>query len=227
MNAEARRDPLSRARIIAAALAIVDADGAEQLTMRRLGQRLGVDPMAVYHHLPDKAAVLDGIVEHLWEGVYLPTAVPGEDWREVMVGVFTAFRGRLLQHPRAVPIIGTRPSITPALLNLIEACLRRLEAAGLSGSDAMQLIDCLSAFTIGKVLAEASGGADGHPETVAAPLRSLTPQTHPTLLRALAAGYEFAPDEEFDRGLNALVAGWRPAAPAEPGFGAQAATGLD
>ena len=202
------RVPLTREHIVEAALAIVDTDGAESLTMRKLGQRLGVDPMAVYHHLPNKAAVLDGIVDHLWDGVRLGSATPGETWQAVLVEVFTAFRIRLLQHPRAVAIIGTRPSVTPAMFRLVEAILQRLEAAGLSGSDAMQLIDCLSGFTIGKVLAETSDVTGGHAEHVSAALASLTPQTHPTLLRALAGGYGFAPEEEFHKGLRALIEGW-------------------
>lgn len=189
-------------------MAIVDADGAEGLTMRRLGERLGVDPMTVYHHLPNKAAVLDGIVEWLWDGVELPPASPTESWQEVVIGVFAAFRERLLAHPRAVAIIGTRPSTTPALFRLIEGCLQRLEAAGLAGSEAMPLIDCLSAFTIGKVLAETSDVAGGHSESIAAALVSLTPQSHPTLLNALAGGYSFTPEAEFRRGLRALVTGW-------------------
>lgn len=205
------RVPLTRAQIVEAALAIVDTGGAESLTMRRLGQRLGVDPMAVYHHLPNKAAVLDGIVEHLWDGVRLAPPTPGESWQAVLFEVFTAFRVRLLQHPRAVAIIGTRPSVTPAMFRLVEAILQRLDAAGLTGSDAMQLIDCLSGFTVGKVLAETSDVTGGHIEHVGAALASLTPQTHPTLLRALAGGYQFLPDEEFNRGLRALIDGWRPA----------------
>ncbi len=203
-----QRVPLTREHIIEGALAIVDTDGAENLTMRRLGQRLGVDPMAVYHHLPNKAAVLDGIVQHLWDGVRLAPAEPGERWQDVLAGVFTAFRTRLLQHPRAVSIIGTRPSVSPAMLRLVEAILQRIETAGLDGRDAMQLIDCLSGLTIGKVLAETSDLAGGHSEHVRAALTSVTPQTHPTLLKALAAGYAFAPEEEFNRGLRALIDGW-------------------
>lgn len=199
---------LTREQIIEQALAIVDSDGTESLTMRRLGHALGVDPMAVYHHLPNKAAVLDGIVELLWDGVRLPPTTQGERWQEVLAGVFTAFRTRLLEHPRAVPILGTRPSVTPALFRMVEAVLQRLETAGLDGKDAMQLIDCLSGFTIGKVLTETSELTGGHTEHVGAALASLGPQTHPTLLRALAGGYGFAPEEEFARGLRALINGW-------------------
>jgi len=208
MTAQAKRVPLTRAHIVVEALAIIDTDGPEGLTMRRLGQGLGVDPMAVYYHLPNRAAVLDGIVQHLWDGVTLPPVRPGEGWHEVLEGVFVAFRLRLLEHPRAVAVIGTRPSVSPAMLRLVEAILQRLEVAGLSGTEAMQLVDCLSGYTIGKVLAETSDLAGGHAEHVGAALASLTPQTHPALLAALSGGYSFAPEEQFQRGLRALINGW-------------------
>ena len=77
MTAQAKRVPLTRAHIVEGALAIIDTDGLEGLTMRRLGQWPGVDPMAVYHHLPNRGAVLDGIVQHLWDGVTLAPVRPG------------------------------------------------------------------------------------------------------------------------------------------------------
>ncbi|MBD3943801.1 TetR/AcrR family transcriptional regulator C-terminal domain-containing protein [Microbacterium sp. NEAU-LLC] len=214
MTPPAHRPALTRAQIFTAALALVDADGAERLTMRRLGERLGVDPMAVYHHVPNKTAVLDGIIEHVWQGVELPVATPGEKWQDVVCDIFRAFRARLRQHPRAVAIVGTRPSATPAMLRLIDETLGRLHGTGLGdseldGKDAMELIDCLSAFTIGKVLAETGHEVDGGAERVSAAMATVTPETHPHLVRTMAAGYELAPDEEFERGLRALVAGWR------------------
>lgn len=208
MTDRTSRPPLTREHIVEGALAIIDSDGPQGLTMRRLGQWLGVDPMAVYHHLPNKAAVLDAAVEHLWDGVPLPPAQPGESWREVLAGVFMAFRDRLMQHPRAVVVVGSRPSVSPAMLRLVETILQRLEAAGLGGVEAMQLVDCLSGYTIGKVLAETSDLAGGHAEHVGAALASLTPQTHPALITALAGGYDFAPEQQFTRGLRALIDGW-------------------
>lgn len=203
------RAPLTRDRIIEAALAVVGEEGADRLTMRRLGQRLGVDPMAIYHHLPNKNAVLDGIVEHLWHGVAISAPTQGERWQDVLEQVFIAFRERLQEHPRAVAIIGTRPSVTPAMLALVDRTLQRLIAAGLAGKEAMQLVDCLSGYTIGKVLAEVSGLADGAADRVGAALATVTPQTHPGLVAAMADGYDLAPEEEFRRGLRALIAGWR------------------
>lgn len=202
------RAPLSRERIVAVALGCIDADGVDALSMRRLGQRLGVDPMAVYHHVPNKAALFDAIVEHLWSGVRLPAQRPDESWQEVLEEVFAAFRLRLLEHPRAVVLVGTRPSVTPTMLRLVNDTLGRLASAGLSGPDAMQLIDCLSGYTVGKVLAEISEPLGGVSTTVAAALSAVTPDTHPHLVATMAAGYDFAPGEEFDRGLRALIAGW-------------------
>lgn len=207
MPAAHDRPPLTRDEIVAAALAGIDADGVDQFSMRRLGQRLGVDPMAVYHHVPNKAALFDAIVEHLWSGVEPPAPTPGETWRDVLSAVFTAFRRRLLQHPRAVVLVGTRPSITPTMLRLIDDMLGRLAAAGLAGRDAMQLIDCLSGYAVGKVLAEVGETLGGPGAAVGPALAAVTPQTHPHLA-ATMPDYDLAPDEEFDRGLRALLAGW-------------------
>ncbi|RRS01730.1 TetR/AcrR family transcriptional regulator C-terminal domain-containing protein [Glycomyces terrestris] len=203
------RPPLTRERIIEAAFAIVDEAGVDRLTMRMLGERLGVDPMAVYHHLPNKAAVLDGIVEHLWGGVELPAPSDGESWQFVIGEVFRAFRRRLLAHPRAAPVVGTRPAVSPAMLALVEGILARLHRAGFAGRDAMVLIDCLAGYTIGKVLAETSAAlGDEATGPVAAALATVTPQTHPFLVREIAGGYALAPDDQFERGLAALIGGW-------------------
>ncbi len=202
------REPLTRDLIISTALALIDADGPDKLSMRRLGQTLGVDPMAVYYYLPNKAALYDGIVEHLWGAVTLPPSVTGETWQGLLTALFTEFRAVLLKHPRAVVIVGTRPSVTAPLLRLIDVTLGRLGAAGLSGPDAMQLIDCLSGYTIGKVMAEVGESLGGLADTVATAMAEVTPQTHPNLVAVMASGYVLAPDEEFDRGLRALITGW-------------------
>ena len=173
--------------------------------MRRLGQRLGVDPMAIYHHIPSKTALLDSLVEEIWLGVQLPEVRAGESWQEVLCDVFRAFRERLYQHPRAVVLVGTRPSVTPAMLRLVDQILGRLDQTEITGKDAMELIDCLSGYTVGKVLAEIGGAEQSTSANVASVLAR-------TLLE-----YGPAAEEEFERGLVALVTGWRlAAATAEP-----------
>lgn len=202
------RGTLSREQITAAALDLVDEFGAEQLSMRRLGQRLGVDPMAIYHHLPNKSAVLDGVVELLWSGVNPPPAKPGERWQDVLIAAFTVFRERLLEHPRAIAIVSTRSAATPAMLALVDATIGRVEAAGLPGEEAMPLIDNLTAFTLGKLLAEVSVLDEDRVARMRETLLKITPDSHPHLVGTMARGYEPAPQEQFERGLRALVSGW-------------------
>ncbi len=202
------RPALTREHIVRVALELIDAAGVDGLSMRRLGQALGVDPMAVYYHVPHKAALFDAIVEQLWSGVSMPAREVGETWEQVLHGVFTAFRGRLLEHPRAVVLVGTRPTVAPAMLRLVDAALGRLVACGLSAAEAMQLVDCLAGYTVGKVLGELGEADAAVAEVVGAALADVTPGTHPHLARAMAAGYAYTPDEQFDRGLRALLRGW-------------------
>lgn len=208
------RIPLTRERIAQAALALVDAVGLESFTMRGLGQQLGVDPMAIYHHLPNKDAVFDAIVEELWSGVARTALRKGGDWQTRLFALFQAVRRHLLAHPRAALLMGTRPATTPALLRLIDQTLGHIAADDLPAQETMALLDCLMAFTVGKVLGEIS--QHQQPEKVAAAVQSLTPQDHPHLMQALAAGYAFAPDAQFEHGLRVLIAGWG-AAPAPGG----------
>lgn len=208
MPSPRRRPPLTRDDIVTAALAIIDGDGVEALTMRRLGQQLGVDPMAVYYHLPNKAAVLDVVLDHLWAGVRMPPPVAGEAWPDLMFALFTGLRDRLQGHPRAIAILGTRPATTVAQIALIESVLDRLSRAGLSAGEAMPLLDCLSGFTIGKLLAETTLTEHGGEAQIAAAVASVAPDTHPNVVGALMQGYAVAPDEQFERGLRALITGW-------------------
>jgi len=203
MNA---RTPLNRERIAEAALALIDEAGIEKFTMRALGQRLAVDPMAIYHHLPNKEAVYDAIVETLWRGIAATNNVQGEDWQTSLYRLYSDVRQHLLAHPHAVLLLGTRPATTPALLDLIEQTLGHMQTIGLPAQEAMTILDCLTAFTIGKVLGEISQAQQQ--EKVAAALQTLNPENHPRLLQALNTGYVFAPQTQFERGLRAIIAGF-------------------
>jgi AcrR family transcriptional regulator len=202
------RPALTRDYILRTALALIDRNGVEALTMRRLGAEMGVDPMAVYRYVSNKAAVLDGVVELLWSGVELPALGPDALWTEQAAAAMRSFRSALRAHPRAVPIAATHPAVTPAMLGLVERALGWLVDAGLGSTDALYLIDCLATFTMGHVLAEVGepvGGEGAPPEAVYA---GMDPQAYPRLVAAYADGYGYRPDEEFEAGLAALIAGW-------------------
>ena len=202
------RPALSREFILRTALRIVDDEGPDKLTMRHLGAVLGVDPMAVYHYLPNKAALFDGIVETIWSFIG-PASIPTEGgWRQRVAGAMHSFRDVLRQHPRAVAILGTRPIATPELLTSLDRLLGTLVQAGMpAGEDAADLLQALVVYTIGQVLAEVGepiGGASAGTLD-----ERITPDTHPHLAAILAgANWTYDPDRQYDRGLSALLSGW-------------------
>src|ERR1700730_15223806 len=104
-----QREPLSRDRIIETALHIIDGQGLGRLTMRRLGDSLEVEAMAIYHHLPrGKEELLDGLIEHV--AVY-PASVgngAGQDWQQRLRGWANGYRDRLLAHAGVLPLLVTR-----------------------------------------------------------------------------------------------------------------------
>jgi AcrR family transcriptional regulator len=178
--------------------------------MRKLGAELGVDPMSIYHYLPNKGALFDGVVELIWTEVNLDEPAPGKPWTEQAAAVMRRFRTALGAHPKAVPIVGTRPAVTPVMLDLLDQALGQLTAAGLSAADAIDLMNCLAAFTIGHVLAELGEPVGGDQIPPAGVYAGLTAETHPHLVAAFTGGYGYDPDGQFEHGLTALVNGWVP-----------------
>lgn len=194
----------SESQIVDAAMALLDEEGPESFSMRKLGARLAVDPMTIYHHVPNKNALFDLVVDRLWTGLRPPTT---GDWRVQVAGLAHELRRSLLRHPRLVVLVATRPAVTPSLLLLVDQTVARLGTVGLGAADAMRLLDCVVAFTVGKVQGELrqpeDDGQSRPDEAVASALASL-----PALATAMEQGYGWQPDEEFGLGLTAMLAGW-------------------
>lgn len=198
-----------------AALALADADGVEALSMRKLGRALGVEAMSLYHHVPNRAAILDGIAEAVFAEVRFPA--PGGPWRETMAAGFTAMRAALLRHPGALPVLATRETTGPAGLALFEAGLAVLTGAGFDVVDAGYLLNNLATYTIGHCLAIAGRQPLRQPEPSPAQRAATVEATatdHPLTAeysrRATAAGFDA--DLLYRRGLTALLAGAEPPA---------------
>ena len=203
------RPLLSREQIVAAAIDLLDRDGPDAFSMRRLGAALKVDPMAVYHHLPNKAALFDAVVDTVWARTVLEEPDADATWQQVVTSIFHALRGELLAHPKLVSIVATRPVATPHMLTLVERALGWLDSAGLPPAEAMKLLDCLVGYTVGKVAGEVREPVGGPGVPTEQVYGALTPETHPHVVTAMTSGYGWQPDEEFTRGLDAMVAGWR------------------
>ena len=124
--AERSRPGMSTDRITAAALQIVDTEGSQALTMRRLGQALDRKVMTLYRYVPSKDALLDGVVAR--SSPTSPSTPAAADWRQELRDLATSFRGLVLAHPNAVPLLVTRPLTSP-LGQRPPATLRPLETS--------------------------------------------------------------------------------------------------
>ena len=201
-----KRVGLSTDKILRAALDLVDREGVGALSMRKLGRELGVEAMTLYYYVPNKDAVLDGLIEHTLADVDLR---PGGPWREWARRFATSLRSALLAHPGLLPLMATRPVTTPSGLDVAEDAARALVEEGFTATEALHVITTLATFVIGQVLAEA-GRTPGHDAPDPEPDIDATRQ--PVLAQALAAGLG-TPDDHRDRftfALEALLAGVEP-----------------
>ena len=216
-----RRPALTREQILTAAVAIIDADGVEALTMRRLGQALDRNPMAIYRHASDKDALLDGVVEHVAAELITPREPDSNgngDWEAVLRRTAHTFRRVALAHPRALPLLLTRPLSGPlalrplGTLQLLEELLELFSTAGFDQPGALHAARLFTGFLYGHVLHELQEQIHNPDETddlLRLGLQQL-PLTQFPRLRSLAtalATYDGA--AELDEGLAIVVAGLR------------------
>src|SRR5579863_729833 len=209
-----RNGKITREVVLAAALDIVDRDGADALSMRRLAHALGRDPMILYRHAANKAAVLDGVAETVLAQLNVDSADP--DWQAQLRAIARNYRELALTHPRVVPLLVTRPLATPlalrppGTLRPLEDILALLTRAGFSGADALHIYRALFGFLHGHVLNELQELVDNPDESddlLRLGLHRL-PITQFPLLRSLASAlacYDGA--AELERGLDILLAG--------------------
>lgn len=154
---------LDRAAILGAALRLVDRDGLANLNMRALASDLGVGTMSLYHYVPNKDALLDGVVEAVLSEIAIPASARGT-WQQRAAQMARSFREVALRHPECVPLLVTRPFTTPAALRPCETALDVLASAGLDVEQALIAFRTIVAYVLGFVTMEASGffGGVGH-----------------------------------------------------------------
>ncbi|MEU3498540.1 TetR/AcrR family transcriptional regulator C-terminal domain-containing protein [Kitasatospora cineracea] len=195
------RSGLTREKVLDAAVGFVDRHGAEALSTRRLGAELGVEGMTLYHYVPSKAALLDGMVERLLLQVDAEARyADGEPWTQTVRTAADTLRAVLHRHPGMLPVIAVRPVNSPAAIGVFEHALARLRAAGVPLDLAMDVLNAAMTFTIGHTLAELGDA----PETPPA----VDPQAHPHFARALATGAGLDFDRRHHRTLEIIVNGY-------------------
>ena len=146
----ARRTPLTRERVLRAAVRLADKHGLEALSMRRLAATLRVEAMSLYNHVANKDDVLDGIVDLVIGEITLPTR--GGDWKATMRTRATSAHTVLLAHPWAAMLVVSRITVGPNRLQYIEATLATLRQAGLSWADTDRTWNAVDSFVYGFTL---------------------------------------------------------------------------
>src|SRR5215213_902133 len=152
-----KRQPLSRRRILEAAVRFVDREGLEALSMRKLGSELGVEAMSLYNHVPNKGALLDGMVEILLGELEMPPE--NEGWERRLREAYQAFRRLAHEHPNVFPLLITRPPDTMDGVSLVEEFLKTLRGAGFDPETALYAFRALSSYASGYAMAEIRGFA--------------------------------------------------------------------
>jgi TetR/AcrR family transcriptional regulator, tetracycline repressor protein len=177
------RGSLTRERIIKEALGLLEEHGPGALSMRRLADRLGVAPNALYTHVRGKADLIDGLVDQVYAGLELHPD-PGGDWTQQLATLSQAIRAHLLAHPAVVPYALQQPGLGPHSLRLGEAIYDILRPAGFSDQAVVGTVYALVTYILGFVALEI-------------PRAGTDPQTSDEFVRRMWAFFAALPPGEF------------------------------
>jgi AcrR family transcriptional regulator len=144
-----------RPEILDAALAVASERGLDGLSMRAVAQRLGLTPMALYGYFRNKDELLDALVGRLLSEISTPPA--GLGWREVIEHLAYGLRAMATRYPSVLPLLLTRPAISPAAMRIVDALYQALLAAAVPPAQVPRLERMISTFAIGHTLSEVSG----------------------------------------------------------------------
>lgn len=204
-----QREPVTRARALQVAMALADRDGLDALTMRGLAKELGVEAMSLYHHLPSKDAILDGMVDLVFQEVEMPRLdLP---WKAALRRRMISFRDALLRHRWALRVLESRATPGPTTLAHHDAVLGCLRNAGFSIVLTAHAYAVLDSFIFGFVHTELTLPFQTSEETQAvagAIFESLPPGAFPHLVElarehVLKPGYLYG--NELTYGLDLIL----------------------
>lgn len=201
-----KRRSLDRRRILETAVRFVDREGLEALSMRKLGAELRVEAMSLYNHVPNKSALLDGMVEVLLGELRIPPE--DEGWEERIREAYRAFRRLAHEHPNVFPLFVTRPPDTMDGVWLVEEFFRTLGEAGFDPETALYAFRALSSYASGYAMAEIRGFAM-EPSGPRSGARVLPAEEVPHIAELNRELGEVDRDAEFEFGLDLILHGLR------------------
>jgi AcrR family transcriptional regulator len=201
------RPPLTYGRIIRTAITLIEREGVQALSMRRIGGELGVAAMSLYNHVPSKEAMLDGVADEILSGLELD-ADPGADWRDRVRDLAHAFHRTAHAHPRSMSVVLSRSMDWTRSLPVIEQMLTIAEQAGFAQETAVRVMRTFMSYVMGTLMRE-----EGTTSTLrhiamdgGRAAESVDPAAFPHVVEAARELLNPDFDADFDFGLELLIA---------------------
>lgn len=201
---------LTREQIVTAAITLVDREGLSALSMRKLAAEVGVGPMTLYYHVPDKSALEDLIFDAVMGQVDFSGDDPTLEPEQRVMRLGYAIRSALLAHPNTVPITLSRSARTPEQLRPVEVMLGILYDIGLDPTQAIAAVDIIGQYVFGTTLAHVNHLTQEEQATQAPQASEeagIPPDQFPNLVRAITESEYLGWEKMFDLGLRVLVRG--------------------
>lgn len=212
-----RQRTLSAERIVDAALGLIDRDGLERLSMRRLGTDLAAGATSIYWHVPSKEALLDLVVDRLMEETAAELRVEsGTTWRSQLAAYARALRTVLERHSAAAPLLGARLPIGPNGLRVMERVLGILDGAGFGGRQRALAYGALTGYCVGQAVMQArTSPTDGagptasgeHLRRLGTLLKGAPRGRFPNVFAGAAEIAALTDAEQFEYGLQRMLDG--------------------
>ncbi len=207
-KAPVKKRTLSREAILRDALAIVDKDGFEGLTIRKLAMRLNVTSTAVYRHFQNKSDITDQLVD-LVVGDYDVTNHHEEQWQDWICSTFFLMYKALCEHPGIIPTLNNFTGMGDNAMGVMEQILQAFRSAGFEGKDSVRYFHMLMSYTIGNTILT---NHDRNEDSKAPTNKQLTkfetaPQLHyPNIVRLAPHIVSVANNQHFRQGLQQILA---------------------
>lgn len=192
---------LSREKVLESAVALVDREGLDALTMRRLGGELGVEAMSLYRYVANKSDLLDGVLERIAEEIELPE--PSGDWRADSHLAGVRFYEILSDHPHALPLFASRPAVTPATMGILQRALALIAQGGFDPAECLRRFNLVLALVVGYAMTSAEPR-----EAPAVDYAALDSDEFPILSQLAPIVGRTDPREQFGKGLADLLRGF-------------------
>ncbi|WP_162924617.1 TetR/AcrR family transcriptional regulator C-terminal domain-containing protein [Rubrobacter indicoceani] len=203
----AEKGKLSREKVLEAAVTFVDREGLEALSMRKLGAELGVEAMSLYNHIPNKSALLDGMVRYVLEELEVPRT--SDTWEEQIKDGYRRFRRIAQKHPNVFPLLINRPPSFPDGLWLLERYLKIMTDAGFGMKESFHVFRILTNYTFGYAMSEIRGFALEARDGNRRKNRYEIPREFTGVIQLRPYLGNIDHDYEFELGLDLIISGLR------------------